>query len=205
MKAIKRNWGKARWFLCRQQVSFLLTRFLVSRLATLNDVCVVGTVYCKTWDSHCLPLPSEFIYWSRLFTRLSKFWKLVKGSGLLECHDLSSRLVSWQGVTCEKILAGVVKLEKESFWKVCRHNILTNRTVVWVPCCFVRRNSRSRYTLTFRHRASCILGQAFRCSPENDFYIFNQQIYFIIWYLLDRAIIDINNMDNQLDATITAY
>ena len=33
--------------------------------------------------------------------------------------------------------------------------------------------------LTFRHRASCILGQAFRYSPENAFYIFNQQIYFI--------------------------
>ena len=41
--------------------------------------------------------------------------------------------------------------------------------------------------LTFRHRASCILGQAFHYSPENAFYIFNQQIYFIIWYLLDRS------------------
>ena len=27
--------------------------------------------------------------------------------------------------------------------------------------------------LTFRHRASCILGQAFHYSPENAFYIFN--------------------------------
>ena len=34
--------------------------------------------------------------------------------------------------------------------------------------------------LTFRHRASCILGQAFHYSPENAFYTFNQQIYFII-------------------------
>ena len=34
--------------------------------------------------------------------------------------------------------------------------------------------------LTFRHCASCILGQAFHCSPENAFYIFNQQIYFVI-------------------------
>ena len=34
--------------------------------------------------------------------------------------------------------------------------------------------------LTFRHRASCILGQAFHYSPENAFYLFNQQIYFII-------------------------
>ena len=41
--------------------------------------------------------------------------------------------------------------------------------------------------LTFRHLASCILGQAFQYSPENAFYIFNQQIYFIIWYLLHRA------------------
>ena len=41
--------------------------------------------------------------------------------------------------------------------------------------------------LTFMHRASCILGQAFRYSPENAFYVFNQQIYFIISYLLDRA------------------
>ena len=41
--------------------------------------------------------------------------------------------------------------------------------------------------LTFRHRASCVLGQAFHYSPDNAFYIFNQQMYFIIWYLLDRA------------------
>ena len=34
--------------------------------------------------------------------------------------------------------------------------------------------------LTFRHRASCFIGQAFRYSPENAFYVFNQQIYFII-------------------------
>ena len=41
--------------------------------------------------------------------------------------------------------------------------------------------------LTFRHRTSCILGQALHYSSENAFYIFNQQIYFIIWYLLDHA------------------
>ena len=47
-------------------------------------------------------------------------------------------------------------------------------------------NARSR-GLTLRHRASCTEGQAFHYSPQNAFYIFNQQIYFIIWYLLDRA------------------
>ena len=36
------------------------------------------------------------------------------------------------------------------------------------------------FGLTFRHRASCILGQAFHYSPENAFYIFNKQIYFVI-------------------------
>ena len=31
--------------------------------------------------------------------------------------------------------------------------------------------------LTFRHRASCILGQAFHCSPENAFlYLINKYI-----------------------------
>jgi hypothetical protein len=43
------------------------------------------------------------------------------------------------------------------------------------------------YNLIFRHRASCILGQAFHYSLENAFYIFNQRIYFIVWYLLHRA------------------
>ena len=43
-----------------------------------------------------------------------------------------------------------------------------------------RRNPVSNFILTFRHRASCILGQAFYYFPENAFYIFNQQIYFII-------------------------
>ena len=43
-------------------------------------------------------------------------------------------------------------------------------------CCHYFHEKR----LTFRYRASSILGQAFRYSPENAFYIFNQQIYFII-------------------------
>ena len=50
-----------------------------------------------------------------------------------------------------------------------------------------RGGSRRGVALTFRHCGSSILGKVFRYSPENAFYIFNQQIYFIIWYLLDRA------------------
>ena len=48
----------------------------------------------------------------------------------------------------------------------------------WSATCAVLTSIYCR--LTFRHRASCILGQAFRCSPENAFYIFNHQTYFII-------------------------
>jgi len=47
---------------------------------------------------------------------------------------------------------------------------------------FLLRRTKSEITaiLIFRHRASCILGKAFHCTPEKAFYIFNQQIYFII-------------------------
>ena len=60
-------------------------------------------------------------------------------------------------------------------------------------------------SLTFRHRASCILGQAFHYSPENAFYLFNQQNTFHYLIFAWPFIIDIKNIDNQLDATITAY
>ena len=58
-----------------------------------------------------------------------------------------------------------------------RKSCLSNAGVQSVTVQHVRWNLRR---LTFRHRASCILGQAFHYSPENAFYIFNQQIYFII-------------------------
>ena len=47
--------------------------------------------------------------------------------------------------------------------------------------------------------------QAFPYSPENAFYIFNQQIYFHYLIYAWPCIIDINNIDSQLDTTITAY
>ena len=45
---------------------------------------------------------------------------------------------------------------------------------------FFSQPIRLVFLLTFRHRASCFIGQGFRYSPENAFYVFNQQIYFII-------------------------
>jgi len=38
--------------------------------------------------------------------------------------------------------------------------------------------------LTFRHRASSILGQAFRYSPENAFYVFNLILFLILFLFL---------------------
>ena len=49
-----------------------------------------------------------------------------------------------------------------------------------VPPVLLQTISTLRSLLTFRHRASCIQEQALHYSPENAFYIFNQQIYFII-------------------------
>ena len=60
---------------------------------------------------------------------------------------------------------------------------ICSRSVTVVQCrqrTLLRHSSAVRGALTFRHRASYILGHAFRYSPENAFYIFNQQIYFII-------------------------
>ena len=61
---------------------------------------------------------------------------------------------------------------------------LVTETVLTRKYCFstaqLTGGHQSTLSLTFRHRASCILGQAFRYSPQNAFYIFNQQIYFII-------------------------
>ena len=59
------------------------------------------------------------------------------------------------------------------------------RSELWNNLCCVYEHLPVR--TAFRHRASCILEQAFHYSPVNAFYIFNQQLYFIIWYLLDRA------------------
>ena len=74
------------------------------------------------------------------------------------------------------------------FWYYIYRQILLNiaflKVLIYLssPNIFrlVKYSARA-HCLIFRHRASCILGQAFRYSPENDFYIFNQQIYFTIW------------------------
>jgi len=50
-----------------------------------------------------------------------------------------------------------------------------------------KQSSELSAILNFRRRGFCILGQAFHYSPQNAFYIFNQQIYFNVSYLFERA------------------
>jgi len=46
--------------------------------------------------------------------------------------------------------------------------------------------SLSYFITSLNLQAPCVLyiGQVFRYSPENAFYIFNQRLYFVIWYSL---------------------
>ena len=127
--------------------------------------------------------------------------KLISPRGILCCvpgrsvsyfNINSIHFVNWfpcspQGILSDR--AGMVGLQPPHTAKhsldVCRSKSTTLNEMEHI---FERVFATLRLgSLTFRHRASCILGQAFRYSPENAFYIFNQQIYFIIWYLLDRA------------------
>ena len=64
------------------------------------------------------------------------------------------------------------------FFNVCTEDPKYGRQLIRYHVCIVK--FCGILILTFRHRASCILGQAFHYFPENAFYIFNQQIYFII-------------------------
>ena len=52
-----------------------------------------------------------------------------------------------------------------------------------LPSCFNCALQTPRVDLTFRHRASCILGQAFHYSPENAFYIIIIIIIIIIIFI----------------------
>ena len=80
------------------------------------------------------------------------------------------------------------------FWisvQICPETVLILRIIKRDMIVYVHGSSCkvSLFLLEFNLKAPCVLyiGQAFRYSPENDFYIFNQQIYFIIWYFPDRA------------------
>ena len=91
-----------------------------------------------------------------------------------------------QEVNCINTASGIVTLKTSEWSKItkiqfsCIATMQLNCILVILDHSLVFRVTIPDAVLTFRHRASCILGQAFRYSPENAFYIFNQQIYFII-------------------------
>jgi hypothetical protein len=80
------------------------------------------------------------------------------------------------------LAAELALLEKAALlFDTCSRNLITESLLITViTLTIITDQSGINTGLTCRHRASCILGQAFHYSPENAFYIFNQQIYFII-------------------------
>ena len=115
----------------------------------------------------CLPLQGSFNaqreWWRRLYNNWVRGYRLL--FGYRNCKW------SWMQQLWRAVYTRVAKQQEQSI------DISMGIFNCMLPAA----------RLTFRHRASCILGQAFHYSPENASYIFNQQIYFIIWYLLDRA------------------
>ena len=91
--------------------------------------------------------------------------------------------------TCFLSLLFEVQTPTTLVFNTCKPNIsVLTKCFVYVFSFDFTNGSNSKYKnedimhirLTFRHRGFCILGQAFHYSPENAFFIFNQQIYFII-------------------------
>jgi len=87
---------------------------------------------------------------------------------------------------CDTVLQGkwFLTLQRTNFWLIDPEHESTNilqNAGNYSTNSTASHPGRVQSSLTFTHCASSILGQAFRYSPENSFYIFNQQIYFIIW------------------------
>ena len=134
----------------------------------------------------------KFWYW-----KLRNSFKLSLG---LNSHINFRKVhISWDAVLllCPHIHLDLLQ-KREGLWWVKTQLFICVNFIIRLTTCFgpfagpssghkIYISLKHVVSLTFRHRASCILGQAFHYSPENVFYIFNQQIYFIIWYLLDCA------------------
>ena len=137
---------------------------------------------------------SSLLFWCELFERVYCFTFCTKGilnSAVTyfkkwnDMHDLTIVLIVFISCSCGKPLCKHVL--RGCYSGVGKPTVQRGSELWTEQWCTETVQSVLCGTLTFRHRASCILGQAFPYSPENAFYIFNQQIYFIIWYLLDRA------------------
>ena len=126
-------------------------------------------------DLFSLGLPIKFLYASLVYPSMKSIPPIYFS---LICHPNKI----WWRVNLMKL--PIMHFSLASFYFLpLRHkySLIKTRKLSFSERC------QTSYGLTFRHRTSCILGQAFHYSPENAFYIFNQQIYFVIWYLLDSA------------------
>ena len=140
--------------------------------------------YCRTWniylwDAQHLHHLNTLIDTIRCIGYIQ--WTICKHMGLQVTKNY-----------CEHIPEWVINVKSNTITRdipvtTGKTNSLKMHNISWCAMLCVTLFSIQLCTLTFRHRASSIQGQAFRYSPENAFYIFNQQIYFIIWYLLDGA------------------
>ena len=137
----------------------------------------------------------------------SKVFNTLRECGTLPSAHVSSERACQQHVEEEENILEMVQRSHNSSTRKLSTRLSDSQTRVWrtlhedclypfhpqrvqilhprdsamrLEFCHWLHNNRQLVPLTFRHRASCILGQAFRYSPENAFYIFNQQIYFII-------------------------
>ena len=138
------------------------------------------------------------LHWSFLYGLCGPFKTLTDWSRVTEVesvycavrtrNQISLLFISFYDVALPhkvKVIT-TVKTERKGFGS---RRLWINWSNVTALTSSLRQTSKAVHqdTLTFRHRTSCITGQAFRYSPENAFCVFNPQIYFIIWYLLGPA------------------
>ena len=102
--------------------------------------------------------------------RIQTVWTVVHVNTLSRLHSWGYQISTWNRPHCTP--------SPHSRPSIFGFNGITAELLAKVT--LVNQTALQPSDLTFRHCASCFIGQTFRSSPENAFYVFNQQIYFII-------------------------
>ena len=154
------------WFSNHVQLTYQYTRMVcaICWRTVLLRLRVSRYPLIRAWPANTAPIDRLYVFTE--CTELVMQFRLYKAKQNLPSHFTGC-------VVCTR-----------NTCKVRSHNINTQNRIGCVGLC-----ATYLHLLSFNLWAPCVLyiGQAFHYSPENAFYIFNQQIYFIIWYLLDRA------------------
>jgi len=96
---------------------------------------------------------------------------------LLSVSSLKILFLKWFVLTARRRVATIVLSVSPLMSAYCNHQYDCSLSTIFLV---YHHHPLAYHFSNFRHRVSSILGQEFCCSPENAFYIFNQQIYFII-------------------------